>query len=552
MDGGSRQEAIHREIKQTVAAVTRVRRMMRTADTQNNAQEVNDEPVSDMSEDEREDHENCPEQDVERSLKGRPNDSLVQGQSDIPTDISTFQISRLDTDLEACEYQPPLTPDWNATSLYGLVTPVTFDDHSAGSQDIGVHPFQDFVPISTAYPDPNPATYPDFTEEIGHMVPRPSSHLSATATGCTPPLTRDPSHQSLADSSAYLQQTVKSKHRRTVSGIDESIRDFHLPPARHRGYITPSDGPEGSSRPGSEHRPTKSLRSLAHALSSPQTNNVHDNIRDAVSLIAGLSFDELKGESQDDPVDLASLRADTRAVLWQYTAMRSFSTEIERSPLQGKMARLLSLTSPRRSQGALLVEPWMIPLLENINQFSVLKRQSDSSVDDKSAEELRARALSIEHTIEYYLTADEFLHQEDDRDAHVNVSRNLHVHSLLIYLRVVAVGPFSESPKIRKSVRIAIASLASTIDSDLNSQQSFVWCFCIVGCLAGPEHHEALIEIYRGQTAGKGNARQFRLACALKVVQECWRLRANGIHACWRSARESLEQRGDISDIVCW
>jgi hypothetical protein len=109
--------------------------------------------------------------------------------------------------------------------------------------------------------------------------------------------------------------------------------------------------------------------------------------------------------------------------------------------------------------------------------------------------------------------------------------------SALTYLHVVISGSHPELPEIAESVSNTIAAFRALTDPKL--LRNLVWPFCITGCLASEGqqsifHDLVLAAEVDEQTVG---------TCleAMKIVEECWRIRKTGSRNCdWVFVMNSL------------
>ncbi len=110
----------------------------------------------------------------------------------------------------------------------------------------------------------------------------------------------------------------------------------------------------------------------------------------------------------------------------------------------------------------------------------------------------------------------------------------------LVYLHVIVSGAYPELPEIRNSVRRTIAAFQDLPDQGL--VRSLAWPFCIAGCMAIPTEEGFFRKMVLTTSAA---TRQFENSDkALKIIEECWRLRASNElqigTTYWMTAMKSL------------
>ncbi|MCJ1377071.1 hypothetical protein MMC17_000161 [Xylographa soralifera] len=300
---------------------------------------------------------------------------------------------------------------------------------------------------------------------------------------------------------------------------------------------------------------TKQLAKYAETLGDP-TKWQHQ-FQNAITWIVPIMDDyiqecQLRPDGVLEEKEFQSLRSILRHVVWLDVISRSFNTTQATSPFQGHISQLLDTgNDDRAANGGLGVptENWIITAIESVNALSRLSSQNDTG-GGLGTRDFGNRAVVVQSSLEYYLTSDDDLAFGNTPAAMTLLCRAIFLHSLFIYYHVVVLGPFSESPEIRRSVGLVMRNLIALDDPHVLSG-SLVWPLCITGCLSGPEHHETLT----GLCKAAANATQHsnpRLDHALAIMQECWKLRGRGVHAEWRMAQASLERRGEIKDMFCW
>ncbi len=111
----------------------------------------------------------------------------------------------------------------------------------------------------------------------------------------------------------------------------------------------------------------------------------------------------------------------------------------------------------------------------------------------------------------------------------------------LVYLHVTVSGAYPQLPEIRKSMRRTIAAFQDLPDQGL--VRSLTWPICIAGCMAIPAEED----FFRGIVSTTSVvARRFgNSENALKIMEECWRLRRSSEHqpgtVYWMTAMKSLD-----------
>ncbi len=196
-------------------------------------------------------------------------------------------------------------------------------------------------------------------------------------------------------------------------------------------------------------------------------------------------------------------------------------------------------------------ENWVMVCVMEIARLRHWKQEMQMS-DQLSLRELASRAEIIEKKLEdgvkrIYESLDEMRMKGKDLTnkgrsvlgskylAHV-VTR-MFALTALVYLHVTVSGPYPEIAEIQNCVSRTITAFRALPQSDLVRNLS--WPMYIVGCMATGEHQNAFRDIAASIGLEKhsfGTSSQ-----VLEVMEECWRLRADGIvGADWTTAMKSL------------
>ncbi|RDW69193.1 hypothetical protein BP6252_08213 [Coleophoma cylindrospora] len=147
---------------------------------------------------------------------------------------------------------------------------------------------------------------------------------------------------------------------------------------------------------------------------------------------------------------------------------------------------------------------------------------------------LATRVSEVEQFIRAHLSSQEsFLTPYDAFD----LSTHIFAQASIVYLHVVASGPYPDVPEIRDSVESCLAHVRLT--PGLLTSFWLAWPVCIIGCMAAKDLRKSFEEVLEGRDISHhGN---FGFTNALAVMRDCWRLRDLNIYpADWTSSMRSL------------
>ncbi|EPE36991.1 Zn2/Cys6 DNA-binding protein [Glarea lozoyensis ATCC 20868] len=302
----------------------------------------------------------------------------------------------------------------------------------------------------------------------------------------------------------------------------------------------------------------QSLRAASMELSILQNlllQNVQQHLKQAVACVLKIRDDYLlECESLAtrvlSEVELEVLGASIRFVLWTDITTRTFEGPEVESPFRGHISHLLEVN--KSSQTPLLglagpVEDWIFTGIESVTRLAQMRSQL-ANEGLFDLREFQHHETSVLSNLEYRLNADDHSSHDKLPNTKTMLRRSIFLHAIMIYFYVVVQGPFSDAFDIRKNVDIVIRDLLALNDPHALMTE-FTWPFLVAASMAGPEHHVALMGMFSSPLTNPTP----RFTSVFQVVQECWLLRAQGAAASdWRSARLSLEQRGYFLDTACW
>jgi hypothetical protein len=290
-------------------------------------------------------------------------------------------------------------------------------------------------------------------------------------------------------------------------------------------------------------------------LKSLLVHNVDQNLKQAVACVLKVRDEYLtEFESPSTRIlsdqELGVLGASIRFVIWTDITSRTFEgAEIE-SPFRGHISRLLEVNSSSQIQSlgpAGPLEDWIFTGIESVTRLAQMRAQL-ASEGLFNYTEFHHHEASVLRNLEYRLSADDHSSHDKLPNNKTKLRRSIFLHAIMIYFYVVVQGPYSEAFDIRKNVDLVIQDLIALNDPHALMTE-FTWPFLVAASMAGPEHHVALMGMFSSPLASPTP----RFTNIFQVVQECWLSRAQGAPALgWRTARMNLVQRGYYLDAACW
>ncbi|KAG9237696.1 hypothetical protein BJ875DRAFT_481112 [Amylocarpus encephaloides] len=597
MDGGAQQEAIHQEIKSTVASVTRMKRMMKLVQAREKASPGRRSAPPEVFE-----NAGTPFFLQEGGSSGTTSRAASVGPSQMHTIPSHNQ-----------QWTPELPSGWNIDNFnslpvndgnifYGMgpeYYPTVTEDH--------IHQINS-IADSSFYPSSQPG---DGSEFYHYSTPEPEifpvSNIQNGADSAFNNLQVQPCVFPPSPAlSVSILEAPESRRQGTPSRLQEvfchddtmiSLPQFEQRGSAKRATKVPLSPvcevtPPRASEPIVKRQPlllpkaecprpcnqvnisslertaqatnshifndprsqllrnaTIELAKLQSLLYSAVNQDRNASLRDAVAWVLRIRDDYLlECESPAMRVlseaDLASLGNSIRFIAWADITARTFEgAEIE-SPFRGHISRLLDASIQSRYSGVGPAEDWIYTGIESVTRLAQMRAQlaSEGVFDFR---EFQHHESSVLANLEFRLGADD---PSVQLDAKTMLRRSIFLHSIMIYFYVVVQGPFAETFDIRKNVDIVIRDLLSLNDPEALTNE-FVWPFLVAASMAGREHHKILFELFNRCFGCAGHP---RLANAFEVVKECWSLRAQGVPADWRVARGNMMQRGFMMDTACW
>ncbi|KAH6675161.1 hypothetical protein B0J14DRAFT_637831 [Halenospora varia] len=608
MDGGARQEAVHQEIKATVASVTRMKRMMKLVQSREKASPPR------------------------RSVSIPPeflanNRSLINLQEDCYSSSASRATSLGPSSLVSTnplEYQPwcpepaiPWTDSQNGHLLpvhFGannsefadkwLENPIDGSQFSAESFNSGIIPTllpqyftsepesfktgcDDFreapyvSPWSNPVYPPSPAistTVPDSTTSLKQFTPNRLSALSACedARSTAPffekhvhPIYHSHKSSPLSpvseNSSIWSSQQYRLPSPPPLSAPEFSWAEHHegifqtsLQTSNLTGMSAPTScSPEERQNPGFK---TQRLRDVANKIARQKelltmstSPNWRSTLSEAVSSILEIREEYLAAcESLNhsilSDIELSSLAESIRTVLWIDIVTRTFEATEAVSPFRGHITRMLSASDNILHPATRRDEDWILTGIESVTRLAQVKTMlsNQNSVD---MEELKRHENDVLTNLEYQKGIGEPL-AFDTASSAKGQRRTVFLHAMMIYYHVVTQGPFSETAEIRKSVNIVFKNLVALNDPYMLATE-MIWPFLVASCMAGSEHHQIVCGLYQDAMASTGSSSP-RLVHAFRIVQECWGLRSQGINLDWRNSLANMKMLGYEDNFGCW
>lgn len=295
---------------------------------------------------------------------------------------------------------------------------------------------------------------------------------------------------------------------------------------------------------------TTELARLGDLLRTTENQERYSHLRDAISWVLRIRDDYLtECENPATRVlsndDLASLGSSIRFVVWTDITTRTFESSEVESPFRGHISRLLeaSLSTQQSCPGP--EEGWIFTGIESVTRLAQMRAQL-ASEGLFNFQEFQHHEAAVLTNLEYRLTPSD---PSTPPDQKTTLRRSIFLHAVMIYFYVIVQGPHPESFDIRKNVDIVIHDLV-TLNDPQSLSTDFVWPFLVAGSMAGPEQHQVLYHLFETSSFSCGPTTRF--ANAFQIMQECWGLRMQGLHADWKIARVNLANRGFTVDTACW
>ncbi|CAG8975363.1 hypothetical protein HYALB_00005693 [Hymenoscyphus albidus] len=295
------------------------------------------------------------------------------------------------------------------------------------------------------------------------------------------------------------------------------------------------------------------LSRLVDLLRTTENQERDTHLKDAISWVLRIRDDYLtECEHSTARVlsndDLSSLGSSIRFALWTDITTRTFeSAEVESpfSPFRGHITRLLEASINTQQAYLGPTESWIFTGIESVTRLAQMRAEL-AREGIFGHQESQQHESAVLRNLEYHLDNRDSLTPLDPKTA---LRRSIFLHTIMIYFHLVVQGPNPESFEIRKHVDIVIRDLVALNDPQSLSTD-FVWPFLVAGSMAGPEHHQALHQLFSTNRFWGSPTKRF--SNAWQIVQECWVMRGQGLCAEWKSARDNLVAKGYTVDTACW
>jgi hypothetical protein len=610
MDGGAQQESVHREIKATVASVTRMKRMLKLVQAREKASPGRRSASIPADAFDNASKDFYRQGSFSSGVLSRPasvgpafsqtlpiSDSQVWG-SEIPCEWN-FDNSFNADPFETLNTFAGFTPECFNSALEDVNSQLPTMSNTSLYLPSQADEIGQFYQYSTPEPESYTATVsrsdmPKYNLRPQNCAFPPSPALSLSGLERPDPRTRQatPSRmQEVFSREDPILDVSQSEQRGLISKRSSvSSRQTQLSPVREINSLRPAESLVSKYPlllPKAEcPQPCNqvNIQSLEHSasqqaiwmhsslaenraqllraasieltmLKSLLVQNVGQNLKQAVACVLRIRDEYLtECESPSNRIlsdqELEVLGASIRFVIWTDITSRTFEGAEVESPFRGHISRLLDVNSSSQVQSlnpAGPVEDWIFTGIESVTRLAQMRSQlASEGLFDYT--EFHHHEASVLQNLEYRLSADDHSSRDKLPNNKTILRRSIFLHAIMIYFYVVVQGPYSEAFDIRKNVDIVIKDLIALNDPHALMTE-FSWPFLVAASMAGPEHHVALLGMFSSPLASP----TLSFTNIFQVVQECWLSRAQGGAGLdWRTARMNLAQCGYFLDTACW